>query len=155
MDNGEVLTMIETRRVGPGETDLAAVLNPLIDEGTFWDNEQARLFLADGNNALFLAEEGGTAIGYATANRLQRFDNRRAEVLLYDISVEEAYHRRGAGRALIARVLDWAREVGAENVWVLADSDDARACAFYAGTGGEQFVPNSTMFTYMLEDTAG
>jgi GNAT superfamily N-acetyltransferase len=145
--------MIETRKVGPDEHDLAAKLNPLIDEGTFWDEKQARLFLADRNNALFLAEEGGTAIGYATANRLQRFDNRRAEVLLYDIAVEELHHRRGAGRALIARVLAWAREVGAENVWVLTDSDDARACAFYAGTGGERFIPNSTMFTYMLNDT--
>ena len=147
--------MIETRRVGPGERGMAAMLNPLIDEGTFWDDEQARLFLADGNNALFLAEEDGAAIGYATANRLQRFDNRRAEVLLYDISVEEAHHRRGAGRALLGRVLDWAREVGAENVWVLTDSDDARACAFYAGTGGEQFVPNSTMFIYTLDERAG
>src|SRR6476620_2683377 len=115
--------MIETRKVGVEETNLAAMLNPLIDEGTLWDDAQARLFLTDRNNALFLAEEAGTAIGFATANRLQRFDNRRAEVLLYDIGVEEAHHRRGAGRALIAMVLDWAREVGAENVWVLADAD--------------------------------
>ena len=147
--------MIEARRVGPDEAGLAAMLNPLIDEGTYWDDEQAGLFLSDGGNALFLAEEDGVAIGYATANRLQRFDNRRAEVLLYDIGVEETFHRRGAGRALIAGVLAWAREVGAENVWVLADADDARACAFYAGTGGERFIPNSTMFTYVLTDTAG
>jgi len=146
---------VETRQVGPGETDLAAALDPMLDEGSYWDAEQARLFLADANNALFLAEADGVAVGFATANRLQRFDNRRAEVLLYEISVEKPYRRRGAGRALIARVLGWARAVGAENVWVLADADDARACAFYAGTGGEQFIPNSTMFTYTLEDTAG
>ncbi len=149
------MMMIETRQVGRGETDLAAALNPMLDEGAHWDAEQARLFLADANNALFLAEADGVVVGFATANRLQRFDNRRAEVLLYEISIEEPYRRRGAGRALIARVVGWAREVDAENVWVLADADDARACAFYAGSGGEQFVPNSTMFTYVLEGKGG
>lgn len=147
--------MIATRQIGRDETDLAAVLDPLLDEGAHWDVEQAKLFLTDASNALFLAEVDGVAVGFATANRLQRFDNRRAEVVLYEISVEEPYHRRGIGRALIARVLEWAREVSAENVWVLADADDARACAFYAGTGGELFAPNSTMFTYMLNDRAG
>ena len=144
------------RRIRPGDERVAILLEGLLDEGMHWDTEQGRHFLADSaTNALFLAEVDEMGIGFATANRLQRFDTRRAEVLLYEIAVRDEYQRQGIGRALVAQVLDWAREVGADEVWVLADSDNARACAFYAATGGEQFTPNSTMFTYRIAETRG
>jgi aminoglycoside 3-N-acetyltransferase I len=128
-------------------------LEGLLDEGTHWDVAQGQRFLADdATNALFLAEVDGVGVGFATANRLQRFDARQAEVLLYEIAVRDEYQRQGIGRALVAEVLDWAREVGADEVWVLADSDNTRACAFYTATGGEPFVPNSTMFTYRVAE---
>jgi GNAT superfamily N-acetyltransferase len=144
------------RRIRPGDERVAAQLEGLLDEGTHWDSKQGRRFLAeDKTNALFLAEVNGMGIGFATANRLQRLDARQAEVLLYEIAVRGEYQRQGVGRALIAEVLNWAREVGADEVWVLADSDNTRACAFYAATGGEQFIPNSTMFTYRVTETHG
>ena len=144
------------RRIRPGDERIAAQLEGLLDEGMHWDTEQGLRFLADDEtNALFLGEVDGVQAGFATANRLQRFDARRAEVLLYEIGVRDEYQRQGVGRALIAEVLDWAREVGADEVWVLADSDNTRACAFYAATGGEQFAPNSTMFTYRVGNSPG
>lgn len=142
--------MVTIRRVLPGDDQAAAQLEGLLDEGTHWDAEQGRRFLADENNALFLAEVDGVVVGFATAHRLQRFDRRQAEVLLYEIAVRDEYQRQGAGRALVARVNDWARAEGADEVWVLADSDNLRACAFYAATGGVPFSPNSTMFTYYV-----
>lgn len=143
--------MIHVRRVEPDDAEFAAQLDDLLlDEGSRWDQERGRLFLADTGNALFLAEVDGVSVGYATAHRLQRFDARNAEVLIYDIGVEEAYQRRGVGRALIERVMAWAREAGADEVWVLADADDERACAFYAATGGERFTPGTEMFTYRV-----
>ncbi len=145
--------MIHIRRAQPGDIALAARLEGLIDAGTRWEEEQGQRFLANNDNALFLAELDGGTIGFATAHRLQRLDQRRAEVLLYDIAVEDAHHRQGAGRALMAHVTAWAREVGADELWVLADADDTRACAFYAATGGVQFTPDSTMFTYRLADS--
>src|SRR3954454_2527480 len=143
------------RRIRPGDERVAAQLEGLLDEGMHWDTEQGLRFLADGEaNALFLGEVDGVPAGFATANRLQRFDTRQAEVLLYEIAVRDEYQRQGIGRALVAQVINWAREVGADEVWVLADSDNARACAFYAATGGEPFTPSSTMFTYRVADVS-
>jgi len=147
--------LIHVRRVELADAEIASHLDDLLlGEGSRWDQERGRLFLADADNALFLAEVDGASVGYAVAHRLQRFDARNAEVLIYDVGVGEAYQRRGVGRALIERVVAWAREVGADEVWVLADADDARACAFYAATGGERFPPGAEMFTYRVAGAA-
>ncbi len=145
--------MLHIRRVQPGDTDISARLDHLLlDEEMHWDDEQGRRFLADDNNALFLAEIDGVAVGFATVHRLQRFDARQAEVLIYDIGVEEGSRRHGVGRALIKRITAWAQEGGADQVWVLADGDDMRAWSFYVGTGGERFGPGAAMFTYYLDE---
>ena len=147
--------MLHIRRVAPGDTGMNARLDHLLlDEGMHWDDEQGRRFLADTSNALFLAELDGVAVGFATVHRLQRFDARRAEVLIYDIGVQDEARRRGIGRALIAHIAGWAKEVGADQVWVLADGDDDAAQAFYAATGGERFGPDAAMFTYYLDENA-
>jgi len=145
--------MLHLRRIQPGDTDMSARLDHLLlDEEMHWDDEQGRRFLADDNNALFLAEIDGVAVGFATVHRLQRFDARQAEVLIYDIAVEEGSRRHGVGRALIKRINAWAKEGGADQVWVLADGDDMRAWSFYAGTGGERYGPGMAMFTYYLDE---
>jgi ribosomal protein S18 acetylase RimI-like enzyme len=127
-------------------------LNGLFDDGTTWDTDQGALFLGNPDNLFLLARWDGTVCGFLTAHRLQRFDRRRAEVLLYEIGVDEAYRRRGVGRALIAEAKRWAGEVGADEVWVLTDADNAAAMSLYAATGGEADPPGTTMFTYRIAE---
>ena len=139
------------QRLTSVDDTLAAQLNPLFDEGKEWDAEQGRRFLQDVNNLFLLARWDGHPCGFLTAHRLQRFDRRRAEVLLYEIGVDEGFRRRGVGAALIAEVRRWAKEVGADEVWVLTDAGNGAAMALYATTGGQEDVPGTTMFTYRIE----
>jgi GNAT superfamily N-acetyltransferase len=134
---------------------LPAQLNPLLDEGDAWDAEQGQRYLASPDNALFLAFIDAVAVGFATAHRLQRFDRRKAEVLLYEIGVDEAWQRRGAARALIQAVLDWGRQTGADTLWVLTEDDNAAAMALYAATGGTADPPGTTLFAYPLAQGDG
>src|SRR6478736_3135900 len=97
-------------RVDPG---LAARLDELFDEGTRWDDDQGRRFLANPDNLFLVARWEGEVCGFLTAHRLQRVDRRRAEVLLYEIEVAAPFRRWGIGRALIDRCKAWAVEVGA------------------------------------------
>src|ERR1700690_4008220 len=76
-------------------------LNVLLDEGTEWDSQEGTKFLKDSNNVLFVAFLENQAVGFLTANRLQRFDKRGAEVLLYEIGVREDARQKGIGKALI------------------------------------------------------
>jgi GNAT superfamily N-acetyltransferase len=81
---------------------------------------------------------------------LQRFDRRGAEVLLYEIGVEEPFQRRGVGRALVEEAKRWAAELAADELWVLTEDDNVPARALYAATGGREET-GLTMFVYGLE----
>ncbi len=135
------------QRVSAVDDGFAAELDPLFDEGMTWDAEEGRRFLANPDDLLLVARWNGVVCGFLSAHRLQRFDRRRAEVLLYEVGVEEAFRRRGVGRALVEAAKRWATEVGADELWVLTEEDNAPARALYAATGGEE-EPALTMFDY-------
>ena len=85
-----------------------------------------------------------------TAHRLQRFDKRKAEVLLYEIGVHQNYRRRGIGKAIIEEVKKWAKEVGTDKVWVLTEKDNEAAMAMYKSAGGIEEAPGTIMWAYKL-----
>jgi ribosomal protein S18 acetylase RimI-like enzyme len=127
-------------------------LNGLFDEGTEWDLQQGAKFLKDSNNALFVAFLENQAVGFLTANRIQRFDKRGAEVLLYEIGVREDARQKGIGKALVNEVKLWAKESGADEVWVLTNKSNTAAVALYQSVGGEteSETPDEVMFNFKL-----
>jgi GNAT superfamily N-acetyltransferase len=138
------------RRLESADAALARQLAALFDEGITWDERQGRLFFADPANLLLVAFCDGEPRGFATAHRLQRFDHHRASVLLYEIGVDERFQRRGIGTALVAGVLEWARESGAFEMWVLTEPANTAARALYRATGGEEDEAGVTMFVYPI-----
>ncbi len=146
MESAGALTV---RRETAVDAALAARLDAMFDEGVAWDAEQGRRFLADPDALLLVARWDGEPCGFLTAYRLQRFDRRRAEAVLYEIGVEEPFQRRGAGRALVEVAKRWATEVGAVDLWVLTEEDNTPARALYAATGGREQL-GVAMFEYDL-----
>lgn len=142
---------LSVQRLALVDDALASHLNALFDEGTTWDAEQGHRFLESPDNLFVVARWDESVCGFATAHRLQRVDRRRAEVLLYEIGVHESFRRRGVGTALIAAVTGWAREVGADEVWVLTNTGNTAAMALYTATGGREDAPDITMFTYPVD----
>jgi ribosomal protein S18 acetylase RimI-like enzyme len=138
---------LTVRRETTVDAVLAAELDAMFDEGVSWDAEQGRRFLAHPDTLLLVARWDGEACGFLTAYRLQRFDRRGAEVLLYEIGVKQPFQRRGVGRALVEEVKRWAVEVGADELWVLTENDNTPARALYAATGGRE-ESGFTMFDY-------
>ena len=124
--------------------------NGLLDEGTEWDLQEGAKFLEDSSNALFVAFFENQAVGFLTANRLQRFDKRGAEVLLYEIGVREDARQKGIGKALIREVKLWAKETGVDEVWVLTNRSNTAAVALYQSMGGEteSETPDEVMFNF-------
>ncbi len=147
-DDGKSATVLTIRRLTEVDAALADQLKVEFDEGMEWDEAEGQRFLANRDNLFLAALWDDRVCGFATAHRLQRFDRRRAEVLLYEIGVNEAFQRLGIGTALVDAVKRWAKEVGADEMWVLTERDNAAAMALYAATGGEADPPGTTMFTY-------
>jgi ribosomal protein S18 acetylase RimI-like enzyme len=142
--------LLTVRRVTTVDVVLAAELGAMFDEGVSWDAEQGRRFLTHPDTLLLVARWDGEACGFLSAYRLQRFDRRGAEVLLYEIGVEEPFQRRGVGRALVEEAKRWAADVGADELWVMTEDDNAPARALYTATGGRAET-GFTMFDYDLE----
>ncbi len=140
--------VINVKRITCVTNELEAQINLLLDEDTPWDHEQGQKFITCPDNALFVAFIEETPAGFLTAYKLQRLDNKKAEILLYEVGVQEEFQRQGIGTKLILAVKDWAKEVAAEELWVLTYASNAAAMALYKSVGGAEDPPGTRMFTF-------
>jgi len=143
-----MLNPLKITRISNTSNFSIADFNLLLDEGMVWDGEQGERFIENHDNALFVAFWEEKASGFLTAHRLQRFDKRKAKILIYEIGVHPNYRRRGIGKALIEEVKKWAKEVEADNVWVLTEKNNEAAMAMYKSAGGIEEAPGTIMWTY-------
>jgi aminoglycoside 3-N-acetyltransferase I len=86
------------------------------------------------------AFDGDTAIGGLCAYVLDKFEQARAEVYIYDLAVDESYRRQGIATALIEALKPIARAAGASVIFVQADPPDAPAVALYTKLGVREDV---------------
>jgi len=83
---------------------------------------------------LLVAEDGGTLAGYAMAVEFRTLFANGAIVQIEELFVEEAKRGAGTGQALVAAVVEWARQRGAVEVTV----STRRAGAYYERLGFER-----------------
>ena len=86
------------------------------------------------------ALQEGAVIGGLAAYVLNKFEQERSELYIYDLAVAEQYRRLGVATALIARLRIIAKELGAYVIYVQADPEDAPAVALYAKLGRREDV---------------
>ncbi len=82
-----------------------------------------------------VAEKAGEIIGGLVAYELPKLEQARSEIYIYDLAVAEAYRRKGVATALIAKLQDIAKTLGAWVVYVQADYGDEPAIALYTKLG--------------------
>jgi aminoglycoside 3-N-acetyltransferase I len=100
-----------------------------------------RLLARDSFIAL-AAIDGTTVIGALAAYELQKFEQERSEIYIYDLAVHADHRRRGVATALIAKLQEIARNRGAWVIFVQADTDeeDEPAIALYTKLGTREHV---------------
>ncbi|MFC9670346.1 GNAT family N-acetyltransferase [Streptomyces sp. NPDC056949] len=113
--------------------DELTAAGPLFD-GPALPEWSARFLLAPGHH-LFLAYEDDGPVGFVSGVETIHPD-KGVEMFLYELSVAEAYRRRGIGRSLVEALAALARERGCYGMWVGVDTDNAPALATYRGAGG-------------------
>jgi ribosomal protein S18 acetylase RimI-like enzyme len=79
-------------------------------------------------------------VGGITAYVLDKYEQERREIYLYDLAVAEAHRRRGHARALIAALQQLACDRGADVVFVQADYGEGPAIALYESVGSREEV---------------
>ena len=86
------------------------------------------------------ALEGDDVIGGLAAYELQKFEQARSEIYIYDLAVAEAHRRRGIATALIQELKAIAASRGAYVIFVQADLGDDPAIALYTKLGAREDV---------------
>ena len=137
------------RRLGPGDVTAMRALNALFgrafsDPDTYGGAPpiDAYLFrwLGQAHVLALVAEADGAVIGGLVAYELQKFEQARSEVYLYDLAVAEEHCRRGIATALIEALRAQAAARGAYVVFVQADHGDDPAVALYTKLGAREDV---------------
>ena len=123
---------MEIRVCRPGDDRLVAAASHLFD-GPAEPAATAR-FLAEDGHHLLVAYEDEHAVGFVSAVEVTHPD-KGTEMFLYELGVDEAFRRRGVGRALVERLASLARDAGCYGMWVVTDDDNDAARATYEGTG--------------------
>ena len=136
-------------RLGAGDLERMRELNKLFG-AVFEDPESyasdppsdayLRRMLARAETIALVATEEDAVIGGLVAYVLDKLEQERSEIYIYDLAVAEAHRRRGVATALIAEVQHIAAETGGWVVYVQADHGDDPAIALYDGLGRREEV---------------
>jgi aminoglycoside 3-N-acetyltransferase I len=79
-------------------------------------------------------------VGALAAYVLPKFEQRRSEIYIYDLAVDEAYRRQGIATALIMELKRIAPSRDAYVIFVQADRGDDPAIALYTKLGTREDV---------------
>lgn len=87
-----------------------------------------------------VALEHDTVVGGLVAYELEKFEQERSEIYIYDLAVDEKHRRQGIATKLIERLKQIAKERGAYGIFVQADYGDEPAIKLYESLGVKEEV---------------
>lgn len=100
------------------------------------------------------ALKNGAVVGGIAAYELQKFEQERSEIYIYDLAVAEAHRREGIATALIQELKRIAVTRAAYVIYVQADIGDAPAIALYTKLGVREEVLHFDILVAGDDDTA-
>jgi ribosomal protein S18 acetylase RimI-like enzyme len=115
------------------------------------DRDATLEFLNDPRHHLVVAIDGATVVGFVSAVHYVHPDKPSPELWINEVGVAPTHQGHGTGKALLARLLAIARELGCAEAWVLTDADNARARRLYEAGGGTA-TRDHVMFTFRTEE---
>jgi aminoglycoside 3-N-acetyltransferase I len=139
----------EYRQLGPSDIQLFRDLLGVFAEA-FADPEAylsaqpgesyVRKLLGQDNFIAVIALDGDEVAGGLAAYVLEKFEQERSEIYIYDLAVAEAHRRKGIATGLIRHLQAVAKSYRAWVIFVQADPGDAPAMKLYASLGTREDV---------------
>ncbi len=93
-----------------------------------------------------VAMSGEDVIGGLAAYELDKFEQDRREIYIYDLAVVESHRRRGVATGIIGELMRIASQRNVYIVFVQADPEDGPAIALY-----ESFGSKRTAYQFNIE----
>jgi aminoglycoside 3-N-acetyltransferase I len=99
-----------------------------------------RSLLAKPHFIALVAIASDKVVGGLAAYVLDKFEQERREIYIYDLAVQKQHRRKGIGRRLINELRHIARDRGIYVIYVQADKVDDAAIALYESLGTREDV---------------
>ena len=128
--------------------DLHTIAEGVFDDPIF--ESSAQEFLNDPRHRLVVALDDNLVVGFVSAVIYLHPDKPAPEMWINEIGVAPTHQRQGIGKALMQGILEEAKRSGCSEAWVLTDRANLSAMAMYHSAGGEETLPDPTMFTFKL-----
>ena len=139
--------MVDIRILGAADIATLDNVAPNVFDGAVRP-ELAAEFLADPRHHLAVAvTEAGQVVGMASAVHYVHPD-KLPQLFVNEVGVSPAFHRQGIGKALMAALLERARELGCTEAWVATEPDNWAAQALYTSSGGVKANVPFVMFVF-------
>lgn len=131
-DLNEMRSMLDMFGMAFNEPDTYSKAQP--------DDAYLRKLLSSEHFIALAAIKDGQVVGGIAAYELEKFEQARSEIYIYDLAVDEAHRREGIATALIEALKALGAELGAYVIFVQADYGDDPAIQLYTGLGVREDV---------------
>ena len=135
---------VNIRRLAAGDIEqvrgLLAVFGQAFEDvptytGTQPDQHYLEKLLGRETVIVLVALQGAQVVGGLVAYELEKLEQCRSEMYIYDLAVAEQHRRRGVATGLIAQVRSIAAQRDAHTVFIQADIEDDPAIQLYTKLG--------------------
>ena len=139
----------QVRRLGPGDLERMRAVNALFAtefndpesyQSALPSDAYLRVKLANPALIVLAALDRDAVVGALVAYVLDKLEQERSEIYIYDLAVAAEHRRQGMATALIEALRPIAGQVGAWVVYVQADYGDEPAVALYEKLGTREDV---------------
>lgn len=117
--------------------------DPIVESAT-------REFLKDPRHRLVVARDNDLVVGFVSAVIYLHPDKPAPELWINEVGVAPTHQRQGIGKRLLQAMLEEARQSGCTEAWVLTERENTAAMTLYKSIGGDETLPDPTMFTFKL-----
>ena len=131
---------------------LINALNKLVEADTF-DIDQIRLleFLEGPQNLAFIAKIQDEVCAFIYGYSLLSLNN-APQFFVYSVDVLQCFQNKGIGSKLFQFVVDYTKENGYSECFVITDKGNKRACRIYEKAGGKNDYENEIVYVIKNEN---
>lgn len=102
-------------------------------------------FLIDTKNIAFVAELNNSAIGFAYCYSLMSL-NKKPKLFVYSVDIIDSMQNKGIGSNLFQYIVDYSKDNGFSECFVITSKDNIPACRIYEKAGCKSEYENEIVY---------
>lgn len=136
---------IEMRLIN--ENDIQNMKKILEDDNMIFDKNNVENFIKEKNNYGFVIIVDSNIVGFSYCYGLLRPDAKRM-LYIHSVGILPDYQNKGLGTMLVKYIVDYGKNNGFSESFVITDKGNLRACKVYEKSGGKSDIENEIVYVF-------